>query len=132
MRYAEVLNNTVINIVESSPEFIWPFETELVELNQDEFCEPGFIYMPEETPRFIKQTTTKVFTSYQFMLRLTPEERASIRASALTDVIVADFLQLAQAAQEIETSNPITIQGMDYLVMLGLLSEQRKNEILGV
>jgi len=38
---------------------------------------------------------------------------------------------LAQAAQEIISDDPVTLQGMNYLVSLGLLTEQRKNNILG-
>lgn len=71
------------------------------------------------------------YTSYQFLTRFTPEERAAIRALALTDSTVADFLQLEQAAQEIITDNPIVVSGMDYLVSVGLLTESRKNEIIG-
>jgi hypothetical protein len=52
------------------------------------------------------------------------------REAAKTDLIVADFQQLAQAAQEIRVDDPITVAGMNYLVSLGLLTEQRKIEIL--
>ena len=37
---------------------------------------------------------------------------------------------LAQAAQEILSDDPTTIQGMDYLVSLGILTQQRRDEIL--
>ena len=63
-------------------------------------------------------------------MRLTAEERAAIRAAAQSDVLVADFLQLAQAAQEITTTNPTTVAGMGYLVFIGLLTAERKDEIL--
>ena len=132
MKYAEILNTVVINIIEADLNLTWPFETQLIQINENEMCEPGYLYNPNEMPRFIKQSLPKVFTSYEFILRLTATERASIRTAAITDVNIADFLQLSQAAQEIDTSNPMTIQGMNYLVNVGLLTEQRKNEILGV
>ena len=72
------------------------------------------------------------WTAYQFLLRFTASERASFRSAALTDVNVADFQQLAQAAQEVINDDPMTIAGMNYLVSINLLSEQRKNEILGL
>jgi hypothetical protein len=74
--------------------------------------------------------SSKRYTAYQFLLRFTPQERASFREAAKTDLIVADFQQLAQAAQEIRVDDPITVAGMNYLVSLGLLTEQRKIEIL--
>ena len=73
----------------------------------------------------------KKWTAYQFLLRFTAEERAAFRAASLTDPNVADFQQLAQAAQEVISNDPMTVAGMNYLVSLGLLTEQRKLEILG-
>jgi len=72
----------------------------------------------------------KRYTAYQFLLRFTLAERTAYRAAALTDPLVADFMNLAQAAQEIITNDPVTIQGMDYLVAVGLLTQQRRDEIL--
>lgn len=106
-----------------------------VGLNPGEACQIGDIYDFEADPRFIRQeipvpTGPKFYTAYQFLLRFTPEERAAFRAAANTDSIVADFQQLAGAAQEVWTDDPMTIAGMGYLVAVGLLTESRKNEIL--
>lgn len=73
----------------------------------------------------------KRYTSYEFLLRFTPEERAAFRDAANTDPNVADFQQLATAAQQIITNDPVTIMGMQYLVSVGLLTQQRADEILG-
>lgn len=72
----------------------------------------------------------KTWTAYEFLLRFTPQERSAYRQAAQTNDIVADFMSLAQAAQEIISDDPITIQGMDYLVSIGLLTQQRRDEIL--
>lgn len=71
------------------------------------------------------------YTSYEFLNRFTASERASLRAAASSDVTVADFLELAVAANEIINTDPVTIAGMDYLVAQGLMTEARKLEILG-
>jgi hypothetical protein len=70
------------------------------------------------------------WTAYQFLNRFTYAERAAYRVAAKTDDIVADFMGLAQAAQEVLSDDPTTIQGMDYLVSIGVLTQQRRNEIL--
>ena len=72
----------------------------------------------------------KSWTAYQFLLRFTAQERTAYRTAAQTDELVADFLNLATAAQEIINDDPMTVAGMNYLVSAGLLTEQRKNEIL--
>ena len=72
----------------------------------------------------------KSWTAYEFMLRFTAQERAACRGASKTDDNVADFLSLAQAAHEVFNDDPMTILGMNYLVSIGLITEQRKNEIL--
>jgi hypothetical protein len=67
-------------------------------------------------------------SSYEFLNRFTQAERIAIRAS--TDVYVQDFITLVQAAQVVNTSNETMIAGMAYLVTLGLLTSERKDEIL--
>lgn len=87
-------------------------------------CHVGWIHdgMAFQPPRW---------TSYQFLLRLTAGERAAIRQLTTTDPNVADFLMLAQSAQEIQSNDPMTQAGMNYMVSIGVFTEQRKNEILG-
>jgi hypothetical protein len=71
------------------------------------------------------------YTSYEFLNRFTVAERATLRAAANSNTTVADFLELAVAANEIINTDPVTIAGMDYLVAQGLMTEARKLEILG-
>lgn len=72
------------------------------------------------------------WTSYEFLLRLTPEERADIRERSKTDPNVADFLMLAQSAQEVISNDPVTLMGMNYLTSIGVFTEQRKKQILQI
>jgi hypothetical protein len=72
------------------------------------------------------------WTAYEFLLRLTPEERADIRERAKTDPNVADFLMLCQSAQEVISNDPVTVMGMNYMVAIGVFTEQRKKEILQI
>ena len=73
-----------------------------------------------------------IWTAYEFLNRFTYSERAAYRNAAKTDDLVADFMGLAQAANEIISDNPVVIQGMDYLVSIGVLTQQRRDEILQI
>lgn len=134
MLYALVNSNT--NIVENVivADVYWqpPQGFSAVLLNTDEPCLIGQAYDANGQTRFIgvPPVTPKVYTAYQFLLRFTSDERAAFRTAAETDQNVADFQQLAGAAQEIYTDDPMTIAGMDYLVSVGLLTQKRKSEIL--
>jgi len=70
------------------------------------------------------------WTAYEFLNRFTAEERSALRAAAKTDDAVADLLLLVQAAQEVISNDPVTVSGMSYLVASGLITEERKTEIL--
>ena len=102
-----------------------------IELQADEFPDKGWTYAPGETPRFKPPVVPRVWTAYQFLLRFTEAELLGIRTAATTDPLTWRFLTLATAAQEIVSNDPQTVAGMDYLVSAGLLTEQRKGEILG-
>jgi hypothetical protein len=109
-----------------------PYGYYAVALNENEECFVGQDYDENQTPRFFgdRYIEPKTYSAYQFLLRFTAEERAAFRETAKTDYLVADFQQLATAAQEVKTDDPMTILGMNYLVSIGLLTEQRKNEIM--
>lgn len=134
-RYAIIVGNVVENVVVWDGETAWnaPPSWSLVQLEPNESCAPSWTYDENSTPRFIApapQPVQRQWTAYQFLLRFTAEERAAFRAAALADANVADFQQLAQAAQEIVSDDPMTISGMDYLVSQGLLTQARRDEIL--
>jgi len=131
MRYAHVHSelNIVLQILELD---FTPVNPNFVVLDPEEVCYVSWVFDSNATPRFKEPIAVQSWTAYQFLLRFTAEERAAFRAAALTDPMVADFQQLAQAAQEVINNDPMTIAGMNYLVSVNLLTEQRKNEILGV
>jgi len=132
MTFGIIENNILQTIVVADNANIFPFP--VVEIYENENAQVGQVFDPNGNPRFTgtPYKPPQLWTAYQFLLRFTAEERAAFRAAALTDPIVADFQQLAQAAQEVINTDPMTIAGMDYLVSVGLITEQRKNEILGV
>lgn len=72
----------------------------------------------------------QVFTSYQFLLRFTESELELVRSRAVSDGIVWRFLTLATGAQEIDSGDPMTIAGMDYLVQIAVLTAARRDQIL--
>lgn len=133
MKYA-IINqemNSVINVVgTNSGLYNTTPSARRIQLNANEWCQPGAVYSATGTPRFT-DVSERRWTSYQFLNRLTPQERQQIRNKAKTDDNVADFEMLATAAQEIISTDPMTIAGMDYLVSINILTQARRNQILG-
>lgn len=71
-----------------------------------------------------------VFTSLEFRDLFTINEQLSIRESQLVDMEVGLVYDMMLSAQNIDISDPRTVQGMDLLVSKGLITNQRRNEIL--
>lgn len=134
MRIALVEAGKVSNIIAAEDLNLIPSSYLAVALEQSEPCEIGQSYDGNAVPRFYGDVPNppQAWTAYEFLLRFTATERAAFRAAAVTDPQVADFQQLAQAAQEIRSDDPMTLAGMDYLVSVGLLSSERRAEILGL
>ena len=128
-RFAYIYNGKVTAVVEREAE--QPDTERRFQLQPDEECFIGDTYAPSETPRFKPPVIPRSWTAYQFLLRFTEAELAAIRTASVTDPITWRFLTLATAAQEVNSDDPTTIGGMDYLVAQNLLTAQRKAEILG-
>lgn len=75
------------------------------------------------------EITADSITKLAFLNKFTSAERIAIRGSA--DPQVEDIMQLFDAASYISSSDPNTIQGIQYLVSVGLITPTRSQEILG-
>ena len=73
----------------------------------------------------------KVWTTLDFLGRFTDAEMNSIEIARDNDEIVRSFYRAAMAAQEIVSDDPRTVAGMDYLVAIGILTQARRDAILG-
>lgn len=71
-----------------------------------------------------------MFTSLEFRDLFTINEQLSIRESQLVDMEVGLVYDMMLSAQNIDISDQRTIQGMDLLVVKGLITNERRNEIL--
>lgn len=126
-------DNKVVLVLDSPTLNLTPPDCIAIELMDGETCNSGDSYSETGSPRFVApplQPVRKTWTAYQFLQRFTAAERATMRSLAQTDENVADFLQLLQAAQEVVSDDPMTVAGMNYAVSVGIVTAERKAEIL--
>lgn len=95
----------------------------------DDFATPQDVVFPTKPNHIAPQYP--VYDIFEFLSRFTPEERDAGRVAAETDAIIADQIQMSMAVQTIDTNDPDVQAGMAYLVIAGVLTEQRKLEIMG-
>jgi hypothetical protein len=76
--------------------------------------------------KFVSSTT--VYTKFEFLSKFTSEERIAIRTS--TDPVVQDFIHMLEVSEQIDVSNTTTIDGINYLESINLLTNNRATEIL--
>lgn len=79
---------------------------------------------PEAPPREI------VWTKLVFQRRFTDEERIAFRARAKTDPYAEDFNELLRVADDVRSTDPDVLRGLNYLTQVGILAEGRAQEIL--
>jgi hypothetical protein len=72
----------------------------------------------------------RVIAPLEFLLRFTASERAAIRAGAAASPELADWIDQARFAREIELDAPTTAAGLDALVAAGLLTAERRAAVL--
>jgi hypothetical protein len=72
----------------------------------------------------------RVIPPLEFLQRFTPEERTAIRAASAVSPDLADWIDQARFAREIELDAPTTAAGLDALVAAGLLTAERRAAVL--
>lgn len=69
-------------------------------------------------------------TRLDYMRRFTLVEEAGIRVAARTDPMIEVILGRLSAAEYVDVTDTETMAGVDYLVVNGLLTAERKAEVL--
>jgi hypothetical protein len=72
----------------------------------------------------------RVIPPLEFLQRFTAAERTTIRAAAAASPELADWIDQARFAREIDLDAPTTAAGLDALVGAGLLPVDRKAAVL--
>lgn len=86
-----------------------------------------------ETRTFVVLPPKRVaLSAFEFMSKLTFEEQVTIETAAASSAIVRVILRQLTTAQEIWLDHPLTINGIQALVSMGLITDKRASEILGV
>lgn len=79
-----------------------------------------------QTGAFERKVTT--MTKLSFLNRFTLEERIAARSS--TDPVVIDILKMLDLAEEVDLNYPPTIQSIQYMASIGILTPTRATEVL--
>ncbi len=85
---------------------------------------------PLPADALIISTRQPIITKLQFLQRFTQEERIAIREAAKTNPYVEDFLELLNAASEVNVEYQPTIDAINALISLGLIAATSKPDIL--
>jgi hypothetical protein len=73
-----------------------------------------------------------ILTPLQFIDRFTEAEQLAITTAAMGNAAVNLWLMKCMGATSIDPSDPRTVAGMNALVAAGLITPQRRDEILNV
>jgi predicted HAD superfamily hydrolase len=82
------------------------------------------------TPSSPEPEKEMVITKLAFKRRFTMQELVAFKTLTQTDVTAEVFDDLINIAEDVTLDDPMLISGMDYLVSVGILTEERNSEIL--
>ena len=133
--------NLVVNMIVAEDDYHVENSIEITDAtghpNQSWSYENGVFTAPPPTPPPPPPPPQTVFTKYQFRSRFTLAELVATdnfaSSSTLTDIQKATLNTITKnfdAADSIDITNSATIQGVEYLVSAGLLTQDRATEIL--
>ena len=84
----------------------------------------------EQAEQPVLPSGPRTMTQLEYLRRFTVEERVAIRAAAAHNPVLADYLQLMELAQDINTGDADTIAAVTLLEQTGLIAPGRANEVL--
>ena len=73
---------------------------------------------------------SRAITKLEYLRLFTTDERVAIRAAAVQNAVLADYLALMELAQEINLDDPDTIAAVQMLEQSGLIAAGRAAEVL--
>lgn len=154
--YAKIENNQVVEVsVHTTTMFNIPFSgklnnTELRALNiyevneiypgkkdTQEYVQSDIIYDIEQDKVFmyyraVERPKQKEYTSYQFRELFTLEEKIALYQASETDIVLKIFREDLITTDLVNVEYKSTIQGMQYLVSKGIITQERYDEIMDI
>lgn len=125
-RFAQLVDNTVSLVIES--------ETDPDGINGEWIAcgdaGPGWTYDGSTFAPPAPVVLPKIISKVQYLKRFTQAERIAIREAAKTSAVVNDYVQLLDAASDVDLADPDTVAGVQQLESAGLLAAGRAAEVL--
>lgn len=99
-------------------------------LTADQPCGIGWIEVGDEYAEPEVELSPEPLAPIDFMRRFTPAEWIAIDSARATDGMVRYVMALFEAALSVRLDHPDTIAALGYFVHVGLLTQERADEIL--
>jgi len=142
MSYAWVENEVIRDVCHGNPEECYHpdvaknYDTEVPDeaVNGDGWVDGELVKpsVPEPTPPEPAPVVRPVVSAVEFMLLFTSPERVSLKALRPADPVLDDFFDLLEDPRltEVNLNLQSTVNALDYMISIGELTAERKEEIL--
>lgn len=126
MRYAIIEHNKVANVAVAEYALASNWIQSGTAAVGDDFINGEIV--PQSAPQ--APSAPRTLTKVAYLKRFTQAERIGIREAAKVNVVVEDYVELLNLAQDVDLADPETIAGVQQLEAAGLLAAGRAAEIL--
>ncbi len=137
--FALIKNNIVENVIVADQEFATTLTSQydhVIDVSDGragigaEYDGTDFVTPPAPEPTPDPEPTPKQYTQLEYQSLFTLAELVAVEVAAGTDPTLRVLQRMQQAATYISLADPRTLQGMQYLVSAGILTQARYDEIL--
>jgi hypothetical protein len=105
----------------------------LTEIIWDQFPTPAYTYTAIPDPAAPAPASSwQTMAAFDFLRSFQAAERIAARTKSATDPVLDDFYSLLLKADNVHSSDPDLIAGMNYLVSVGVLTQARHDIIMGL
>jgi len=88
--------------------------------------------IPYTAPIDEPKKASKRMSRFDFEMRFSTPSRIAVRNARKTNIILEDFWSLLEALGYCDIADPLTVQGVMYLVSLGIITSQEAQTVLDV
>ena len=128
--YYIIADRVTGELIQVSSESLVPEEGQILKVREGNIPDLAKFEWHNNSLSFIEKNTTRFLTQEAFTRRLTDVELRSIYQASKVSIDVEIWLDRFKMAKEIDLDDPYLISGINGLVVAGILTSERVQEIL--
>lgn len=128
--YYIIADRVTGELIQVSSEILIPEEGQILKVREGNIPDLTKFEWHNNSLSFIEKNTSRIMTQEAFTRRLLDDELRAIYQASKSSIDIEIWLDRFKMAKEIDLDDPFLINGVNGLVVAGILTSERAQEIL--